>query len=106
MEAQGERLLQDLVKQEKSLLLKVDEAKATARTTLEKAEAQAAKLKLEAQAQADALAKNDAEAAAAEADSVREEVVSGAREAAQGLQQQAVGKLDGVVATLMEKVLP
>src|SRR5690606_13821232 len=57
LEAQGERLLQDLVKQEKSLVLKVEEAKAKAKLTIEQAQAEAARVLEEARAKADATAK-------------------------------------------------
>lgn len=106
MEAQGERLLQDLVKQEKSLVLKVEEAKAKAKQTLDKAQANAARALQDARTKAEAQAAEVAQAAAAEAAKIRDDVVKSAREAAEALEAKATANLPTAVSAVLEKVLP
>jgi vacuolar-type H+-ATPase subunit H len=106
LEAQGERLLQDLVKQEKSLVLKVEEAKAKAKQTLDKAQADAARVLQEARAKAEAEAAELAKSAADEAAAIRDEVVSRAREAAEALDAKAGANQPSAVSNVLEKVLP
>jgi vacuolar-type H+-ATPase subunit H len=106
LEAQGERLLQDLVKQEKNLVLKVEEAKAKAKQTLDKAQADAANALQDARAKAESEAAAMAKSAAEEAAAIREEVVSRAREAAEALDAKAGANLTSAVSSVMEKVLP
>lgn len=106
LEAQGERLLQDLVSREKTLVAKVEETKTEAAASVEKAHADAAKLLAEAKAKAEAVAKAEADAAAKEAEAAREEVVRVARETAEALKAKAAAHRDRAVAAVMEKVLP
>lgn len=106
MEAQGERLLQDLVTQEKNLLRKVEEAKAKAKATLDDATAEAAKLVQAAKARAEAAAKRELEAATKEADAARDAILKSARESAEALQAKAVANGGKALAAVLEKVLP
>ena len=106
METQGERLLQDLLAQEKSLVSKVDEANNKARSVIDKATAEAKALVDAARAKAEALAQSEAEAGRKEEESVRHSVVSAAKEAAGALEAKAAANLSGVVDTVLEKVLP
>ena len=106
MEAQGERLLQDLLAQEKSLIGKVDEANAKARSIVEKATAEAKAQVDAARAKAEAMAQSEAEAGRKEEESVRQSVVSYAKEAAGALEAKAAANLESVVAKVLEKVLP
>lgn len=106
METQGERLLQDLLAQEKSLVDKVAEADNKARSVIDKATAEAKALVDAARAKAEALAQSEAEAGRKEEESVRHGVVSAAQEAAGALEAKAAANLASVVDTVMEKVLP
>ena len=89
-------MLQDLVKQEKDLVLKVEEAKAKAKQTVEKAQADAARILQEARAKAEAETGELAQAAAAEAATIR----------AEALDAKAGANLPSAVSVVMEKVLP
>jgi vacuolar-type H+-ATPase subunit H len=106
LEAQGERLLQDLVTQEKNLVRKVEEAKAKAKAELDQATADAAKLVEEAKARAEAAAKRDIAAAAKEAEDAREAIVRSAREGAELLRVKARNNSERAVAAVLDKVQP
>lgn len=106
MEAQGERLLHELLSKEKSLVGKVEEAKAKAKASLEQAQVESTKILDAARAKADDLAKQEAEAGRLEAEAARESVVSAAKSAADALAAQARANLDRAVTSVMEKVLP
>lgn len=106
MEAQGERLLQDLVTQEKNLVRKVEEAKAGAKASIEAAVAEAAKAVEDAKARAEAAAKRELEAATKEADAAREAIVKAARESAEALNAKASANGARALAVVLEKVLP
>lgn len=106
MEAQGERLLQELLSKEKSLVGKVDEAKAKAKASFEQAQEEATKILEAARAKAEELAKQEVEDGRQEAEAARESVVSAAKSAADALAAQARANLDGAVKLVMEKVLP
>lgn len=106
MEAQGERLLQELLSKEKSLVGKVEEAKAKAKASVEQAQEESTKILDLARVKADDLAKQEAEAGRLEAEAARESVVRAAKSAADGLAAQARANLDGAVKLVMEKVLP
>lgn len=106
MEAQGERLLQDLVNQEKSLVGKVEAARAEAETIIEAARAEAGKTLEEARRKADELAAREAQGGAKEADAAREELVRSARDAASALEARARAHVGRAVDLVMEKVLP
>lgn len=106
MEAQGERLLQELLSKEKSLVGKVEDAKAKAKVLVEQAQEESTKILESARAKADELAKQEAEAGRQEAEAARESVVGAAKSAADTLVAQARANLDGAVTLVMEKVLP
>ncbi len=106
MEAQGERLLQDLVTQEKVLVRKVEEAKAKAKAIVEQAVADAAKLVEEGNARAEDAAKRDLEAATKEAEAAGEEILRNARDGAGLLKDKASNNSGRAAAMVLEKVLP
>lgn len=106
MEAHGERLLQELLSKEKSLVGKVEEAKAKAKASFEQAQEEAVTILEAARAKSDDLAKHEAEAGRQEAEATRASVVSAAKSAADALTAQARVNLDGAVKLVMEKVLP
>ncbi len=106
MEAQGERLLQDLVTQEKNLVRKVEEAKASAKAGVEAAVAEAAKVVGDAKAKAEAAAKRELEAATKEAEAAREAIVKAARESAEALNAKASANGGKALTVVLEKVLP
>jgi len=106
LEAQGERLLQDLVTQEKNLVRKVEEAKAKAKAIVEQAAADAAKLVAEGQARAESAAKSDLEAATKEAEAARSEILRNARDGAGLLNDKANNNVGRATAMVLEKVLP
>jgi len=106
LEAQGERLLQELLSHEKSLVGKVEDAKAKAKAAFEGAQAESAKILDAARSKADEIAKAEAEAGRQEAESARETVVSAAKSAAEALSAQARANRDDAVELVLEKVLP
>ncbi len=106
MDAQGERLLQDLVNQEKSLVAQVKDARSKAAGIIEAAEKERDKILQEARSTAEASATREAEAAAKEAEAAREAIVQVARDSAAALVVRAQAGKDRAVALVMEKVLP
>lgn len=106
MEAQGERLLHELLSHEKSLVGKVEDAKAKAKAAFEGAQAESVKILDAAKATAEEIAKTEAEAGRQEAEAARETVVTAARSAAEALSAQARANRDDAVALVLEKVLP
>ena len=106
MEAQGERLLQDLVTQEKNLVAKVEDARKQASEIVSDAQEEARGILEEARGKAETLAKQEADRGAKEADSAREDIVHSARETAGRLEAQARAGKDDAVALVMERVLP
>jgi len=106
LEAQGERLLHELLSKEKSLVGKVEEARAKAMAAVELAQEESTKILAAARVKADDLAKQEAEAGRQEAEAARESVVSAAKSAAAALTAQARANRDGAVTLVMEKVLP
>lgn len=106
MEAQGERLLQDLVTQEKNLVAKVEDARKQASEIVSDAQEEARRILEEARGKAEALAKQEADRGAKEADAAREDIVHSARETVGRLEAQARAGKEDAVALVMERVLP
>ncbi len=106
MEAQGERLLQDLVNQEKALVAKVEEARGRAREIVAEAEGEAERIVDEARTRAERDAEATAREAAAEAESERDQILGRATEAATSLEQHAEARRADAVRLVMERVLP
>jgi len=106
LEPQGERLLQDLVSQEKDLAAKVEEARGRAEATIVEAETEARRILEQARAKVDELVAQRAESAAKEAEAARDEIVRAARETAARLEAEARAAKDDAVSLVMERVLP
>lgn len=106
MEAHGERLLQDLVNQEKSLVAKVEDAKAKAKAAIDQAQSEAAAVLAAAREKAEQLARSEAEAGASEAQAAHASIVSAAKEAAQALKLRADAHREAAIKSVLEKVLP
>lgn len=106
LEAHGERLLQDLVNQEKSLVAKVEDAKAKGRDVVEKAQAEAAAVLTTARDKAEKLAQAEAESGRAEAEAAHATVVKAATEAAEALKLRAEANRAAAIDSVLEKVLP
>ena len=106
LEAQGEKLLQDLVSQEQALVSKVDAAKAEAAEMIEKAQAEAETIKAEARTQGDTLTSEHVERSKTEAETARADIIEKAEAEVDGLVSQSRAKQDAAVKLVMERVLP
>lgn len=106
LEAHGEKLLQDLVNQEKSLVARVDDARAKAKAVIDQAQNDAAAAVAAAKEKAEQLARSEAEAGNTEAQAAQASIVSAAKEAAQALKLRADAHREAAVKSVLEKVLP
>jgi len=106
LEAQGERLLQELLSHEKSLVGKVQDARAKAKAAFESAQTESVQILEAAKAKSEEIAKVETEAGRQDAEAARETVVNAAKSAAEALSAQARANRDDAVAMVMEKVLP
>ena len=106
MEARGEKLLQDLVGQEKTLMVKLDEAKKEAAQIIEKAQAEASSIIAKAREKSQTALKDQQEKTQAEADAEREEILGGIRSDVDALEKQSKKNTDKAVQLVMERVLP
>lgn len=106
MEARGEKLLQDLASQERSLSSKVDEAKKEAAQIIEKAQAEAQTLIAKAREKGQALKKEQAAKSESEAQSARQETLGGVKSDVDKLEQKAKKNIDKARNLVLERVLP
>ncbi|MEZ4607115.1 MAG: V-type ATPase subunit subunit G family protein [Deinococcales bacterium] len=106
MEAQGEKLLQDLIKHEQSLLAKVEESKSQATKLIEAAKAEAENLLKEAKSKAEALAKAQVEKTQAEGEHVRKAILDEAQKVAADVAASAKQHRDKAIKLVMERLLP
>src|SRR5690606_10380262 len=106
LEAPAERLLQDLLAQEKKPVSKAEEAHAKAKAVIDKANAEAAATLEAARAKAEALAQSEAEAGRKEEEAVRQSVLSAAKETAEALSAKVAANRAAAAAMVLEKILP
>ncbi|HEX7022480.1 MAG TPA: V-type ATPase subunit subunit G family protein [Trueperaceae bacterium] len=106
MEAQGEKLLQDLVSQEQALVAKVEDAKAEAAEIIKEAQAKAAAIAAEARTRAETLARQQAEKTRAESEVARQAILNDANAGVAAIESRAEKSIDSAVEFVLEQVLP
>ena len=106
MEAQGERLLQNLVDEEQKLLVKVEEARTEAARIVADAERKAADIRQEALTRADRTAQERRDDTERESSAERDEILGSAERDVQGAEAGAQGAHDAAVQRVLERVLP
>lgn len=106
MEAQGEKLLQDLVSQEQTLIGKVEDAKRQAEQIVQEAQEKAAQIKAQARQEAEQKAETQREEARAKSEEARQEALDGAKKEVETLESQAEKNKGDAVKLVMEQVLP
>ena len=106
MEATGEKLLQDLVNQEKNVVAKVETAKEQAAKLVQEAYAEAASLKNKAMEKAESIYKEAMAKAQSEADAARAEIVKKANDEVGVIDSQAKANLAKAVQVVIGRVLP
>lgn len=106
MDTQGEKLLQDLVNQEKSLVAQVEQARNQAKEILATANTEANEVRAKAADRAEEAVRTMIAEAEAEAGTIRAGVVSDAEQVVADLASQTTAKLDDAVNVVLEKVLP
>ena len=106
MEAQGEKLLQDLVNQEQALIAKVESARAQAAKIVEDAHTEADTIRAQARAKGEEILQAQTAKAKAEAATARDDVLNHAQADVDKVKAQAQANLDKAVALVMERVLP
>lgn len=106
MEAKGEKLLQDLVNQEKVVIEKVDKARAEANSILEEARARANSILSTANDKIKQLQADKAQQSEADAETERTSVLDSVRSTVDDLEAKAKANSDKAVSLIMERVLP
>ena len=106
MEATGEKLLQDLVNQEKSVVAKVEAAKEQAAKLVQEAHAEAAALKTKAAEKAEAMFKDIMSKAQAEADAARSDIIKKATDEVGSVESLAKTNIAKAVQAVVGRVLP
>jgi ATP synthase H subunit len=106
LEATGEKLLQDLVNQEKSVVAKVEAAKEQTAKLVQEAHAEAASLKHKAMEKAEAMFKDIMSKAQTEAEAARADIVKKVTEEVSVIESLAKANRDKAVKAVMERVLP
>lgn len=106
LDTQGEKLLQDLVNQEKSLVAQVEQARSQAKETIATAQQEANEVRANAVKQAEEAARAILNEAEQEAEKIRAEVVADADRVVQQLADQSKSQMERVVNAVLEKVLP
>jgi V/A-type H+-transporting ATPase subunit G/H len=106
LEATGEKLLQDLVNQEKSVVAKVEAAKEQAAKIVQDAYAEAAALKAKATERAEAIYKDVMSKAQGEAEAARAAIVKKASEEVSSIESMAKNNLAKAVQVVIGRVLP
>lgn len=106
LEAPREQLLQDLIRHEKSVAAKVDEARSEAERILAQARSQAREAVEGAKRKAEEESKALAESAERQSQEVRERIVAEANAVVARLGSQADAKREQAVAAVLERVLP
>ena len=106
MEAQGEKLLQDLVSQEQTLIGKVEDAKRQAEQIVQEAQEEASQIKAKARQEADKKAEEQREEARAKSEETRQEALARAKREVETLESQAEQNKGEAVELVMEQVLP
>ncbi len=106
MEAQGEKLLQNLVDEEQSLLSKVEDAKREAARIVEAAQQKAAAILGAARSRADETAREVAAVAQRDSDGARQEVLASAGREVAETEAKAQKNHQRAVEFVVERELP
>ncbi len=106
MEAQGEQLLQDLVKHEQALAAKVDEATAAAAEIVQGAEQEAQQRISDAEAKAAAVVEEIEKQTESDSQAVREAILTAARAEVERTAARASSAGTAAVNLILERVLP
>lgn len=106
MEARGEKLLQDLVNQEKSVIAKVEAAKEQAAKLVQEAYQEAASLKQKAMEKAESVYKDMMSKAETEAEAARASIVKKASEDVEKIESSAKNNMAKAVQAVVGRVLP
>ncbi|MDZ7705813.1 MAG: V-type ATPase subunit subunit G family protein [Trueperaceae bacterium] len=106
MEAQGEKLLQNLVDHEQSLVSKVEDAQKEAADIVRKAEAEAEEIRAQARQKADKLAKEQAEQIRDEREKIRKEVLDRSAGEVDEIRERADANKEQGVQLVLERILP
>lgn len=106
LETSRDPILQDLIHHEKSVVAKVEEARAEAERIVAQARGEARESIERARAEAERLARESAERTREDAAAVRDEILSAARAAADEIGARATARRDAAVVRVVERVLP
>ena len=106
MEASRDPILQDLIHHEKTVVAKVEEARAEAERIVAQARGEARETIERARAEAERLTREIAEGTRDDAAAARDEILADARAAADGLAARATARRDAAVERVVERVLP
>ena len=106
LEASRDPILQDLIHQEKSVVAKVEEARAEAERIVAQARSEAHASIERARGEAERFARESAERTREEAAAAREEILAAARATADDLAARAAARRDAAVALVVDRVLP
>lgn len=106
MEAPRDSLLQELIHHEKTVVGKVEEARAEAERIVAHARNEAREALEKARTQGEALAREAAERAHRDADAARATIVGEAQQVVAELERRAMAQRDAAVAVVVEQVLP
>ncbi len=105
-EAQGERLLQELVNYEQGLVSKIEQAKVEAAEMVTGAEARAKEIQAKASQKAEQLAEAQAEKTQMEVEEVRREVLEAAEREVAALEARGRENVGSAAKFVLERVLP
>jgi len=106
LEASRDPILQDLIHHEKTVVAKVEEARAEAERIVAQARGEARETIERARAEAERLTREIAEGTRDDAAAARDEILADARAAADGLAARATARRDAAVERVVERVLP
>ncbi len=106
LEAPRDPLLQDLIHHEKTVVGKVEEARREAERIVNQAKADARTALERARREGDEFAKAEAERASKEAEAARERIVAEARESVATIERMGAERRSRAVAAVLEQVVP
>ena len=106
LEASRDPILQDLIHHEKSVVAKVEEARAEAERIVAQARSEARESIERARAEAERFARDSTERTRDEAAAARDEILAAARATADDIAARASARQDAAVALVVERVLP
>lgn len=106
MEASRDPILQDLIHHEKSVVAKVEEARAEAERIVAQARGEARESIERARSEAERLARESADRTRDDAAAARDDILAAARAAADEIAVRATARRDAAVDLVVERVLP